>query len=318
MTLQTTNSAGLSAEMKTYYDRRLISRALPMLLHAKFAQRRGIPRNNGKTVEFRKFATLGVSKTELTEGVPPAGQSLSVSAITATVKQYGDVIFFSDLVSTTTFDPVLEETTDLLSEQMAESIDEIVRDELVTGTNVQYWDGTRANRAAITATDVLNVATIRRAVLTLNLARASKINGEFQAIIHPRQAHDLQGTTEWVQAQQYAAARGDSNRIFEGSLGSLYGVRFWVTDKANWIANVGAGGTVDVYQALFFGANAFGIVDLAGHNAQAIYKPLGSAGAADPLNQKQSMGWKAVLATRILSDEFMVRVETSTSTGANS
>lgn len=317
MTLQTTASAGLTSEMKAYYDRRLVARALPSLYFAKFGQRRGIPKNNGKTIEFRKFATLGVSKTALTEGTPPSGQSLSVSAITATVSQFGDAIFFSDLVSTTTFDPILDETTDLLAEQSSESIDEIIRDALVLGTNVQYWDGSRAARANILSTDILNVASIRKAVLTLNLARAQKINGEFQAIIHPRQAHDLMGTSEWVQAQQYAAARGDSNRIFEGSMGSLYGVRFWVTDKAPFVADSGNGGTVDVYQALFFGANAYGIVDLEGHNLQTIFKPLGSAGAADPLNQKQSMGWKLAFTTRIISDEFMVRVETSTSTGAN-
>ncbi len=317
MTLQTTASAGLTPEMKVYYDRRLIERALPVLLHSKFAQRRGIPKRGGRTVEFRKFQTLGVSKTALTEGTPPAGQSLTALAITAGVSQFGDAIFFSDLVSTTTFDPVLEETTDLLAEQAAESIDEIIRDELVLGTSVQFWDGSRAARVNITATDTLNVAAIRRAVLTLQLSRARKIGGTYHAIIHPRQAHDLMGTTEWLQAQQYAAARGDSNRIFTGSLGELYGVTFWVTDKANFVADGGAGGTVDVYQALFFGADAYGIVDLAGHNLESIFKPLGSAGSADPLNQKQSMGWKVTFGVRILTDEYMVRVETSTSTGAN-
>lgn len=315
MTLQTSASAGLTAEMKVYYDRRLIARAMPMLVHAKFAQRRGIPKRNGKTIEFRKFASLGVSKTALTEGTPPAGQSLSVSAITATVEQYGDVIFFSDLVSTVSFDPILEETTDLLAEQSSESIDEVVRDGLIAGTNVQFWDGSRANQLAIADADVFNAACIRRAVLTLDLARASKINGEYQAIIHPRQAHDLQGTTEWIQAQQYNAARGDSNRIFSGSLGMLYGVRFWVTDKVA-ISGTKSTSGADVYQALFFGANAYGIVDLAGHNLESIFKPLGSAGSADPLNQKQSMGWKVTFVTKIIADEFMVRVETSTSTGS--
>lgn len=316
MTLQTTASAGLTSEMKVYYDRRLIARALPSLVHAKFAQRRGIPKRNGKTIEFRKFASLGVSKTALTEGTPPAGQSLSVSAITATVEQYGDVIFFSDLVSTTTFDPILEETTDLLAEQSSESIDELIRDTLITGTNVQFGDGSVANQASIAAGDILDDVAVRQAVLTLQLARAQKINGMWHAIIHPRQAHDLQGTSAWINAQQYAAARGDSNRIFEGSLGALYGVQFWVTDKVNVLADAGSG-AVDVYQALFFGANAYGIVDLAGHNLQSIYKPLGSAGSADPLDQKQSMGWKVTFVTKILADEFMVRVETATSTGAN-
>lgn len=314
MTLQTTGSAGLTPEMKVYYDRRLQARALPKLLYSKFAQRRAIPKRGGKTIEFRKFASLGVSKAALTEGTPPAGQSLTVTAITATVKQYGDGIKFSDLVRTTTIDPILEETTDLLAEQSGESIDELIRDELVTGTNVQYWDGTRAARVNIAATDILNVAAIRRAVLTLELNRASKIGGMWHAIIHPRQAHDLQGTAEWLNANQNGERTG---RVQDGSLGTLYGVKFWTTDKAPIVVDGGVGGTVDVYQALFFGANAYGIIALDGHNLQTIFHPLGSAGTADMLNQQSSMGWKLAFTTRILADEFMVRVETSTSTGAN-
>lgn len=305
--------AGLSVEMKTYYDRRLIARALPNLLFSKFAQKRSIPRRGGKTIEFRKFASLGVSKTALTEGTPPAGQSLTATAITATVAQYGDGVKFSDLVSTTTIDPILEETTDLLAEQAAESIDELVRDVLVTGTSVQYWDGSRAAAANITATDTLNVATIRRAVLTLTLNRARKIDGAYQAIIHPRQAHDLQGTTEWVQAQVAGERTG---RVQDGSLGMLYGVKFWVTDKVK-VYNGGVGGTIDIHQALFFGADAFGNIALDGHNLQTIFHPLGSAGTADMLNQLASMGWKVAFVTKIISDEYMVRVETSTSTGSN-
>jgi N4-gp56 family major capsid protein len=308
-----TTDGTLSVEMKTYYDRRLIARALPNLLYSKFAQRRSIPRHGGKIIEFRKFASLGVSKTALTEGVPPAGQSLTATAITATIAQYGDGVKFSDLVRTTTIDPILEETTDLLAEQAAESIDELVRDVLVLGTSVQFWDGTRAAQANITATDTLNVAVIRRAVLTLTLNRARKINGMYQAIIHPRQAHDLQGTAEWVNAQIGGERTG---RVEDGSLGSLYGVKFWVTDKVP-VVNGGVGGTVDIHKALFFGAEAFGIVALDGHNLQTIFHPLGSAGTADMLNQLSSMGWKVAFTTKILSDEYMVRVETSTSTGAN-
>ena len=82
----------LSVEMKTYYDNRLIDLAQPLLVHDQFGQKRPIPRNSGKTIEFRKFAPLAKATTELTEGVTPEGKKLSVSAITATVKQYGDYV----------------------------------------------------------------------------------------------------------------------------------------------------------------------------------------------------------------------------------
>lgn len=307
MALQTTGSAGLAPEMKVYYDRRLLARALPMLLHAKFGQKRGIPRRGGKTIEFRKFATLGVAKTPLTEGTPPASQALSVSNITATVDQYGGVVNFSDMVATTTIDPLLEETTDLLAEQAAESIDEIIRDVLITGTNVIYAGTGNTATGDVAAGDNMTVAILREAVLTLQQNRAKKIDGFYQAIISPEVAFDLQGTTEWVNAQQYAG----SARIFDGSLGTLYGVKFWVTDKA-YKANDGTA-SATVHRSLFFGANSFGIVDLSGHNLQTVFKPLGSAGTADPLNQQGTMGWKIAFVARILDDANLVRVESTSS-----
>jgi N4-gp56 family major capsid protein len=312
MAIVMTSDGGLTVQMKTYYDRRLISRTLPNLLFAKFGQRRSIPRHGGKIIEFRRFATLGVAKTPLAEGVPPALQLITSTAITATVVQQGAAVGFSDIVSTTTFDPLLEEITDLLAEQASETIDEIIRDVLVAGTSVQYA-GAATSRVTVAAASTLGVAEVRRAVLQLKLNRAKPIDGMYHAIIDPRTAHDLQGTAEWVTANNYA----QSGRVFDGSLGTLYGVKFWVTDKVSVLANAGVGGTVDVYQSLFFGRDAFGIVGLDGHNLQTIHKALGSAGTADPLNQQGSMGWKVMFTTKILNEAFIIRVEHSTSTGAN-
>lgn len=316
MAIVLTSDAGLTPQMKTYYDRRLIERTLPTLLFAKFGQKRRIPRHGGKTIEFRRFATLGVAKTPLAEGVPPALQAITSTAQTATVVQQGAAVGFSDVVSTTTFDPLLEEITDLLAEQAAETIDEIIRDVLLTGTSIQYA-GAATSRTTIAAGSTLGVAEVRRAVLQLKLNRAKPIDGMYHAIIDPRTAHDLQGTSEWVTANNYA----QSGRVFDGSLGTLYGVKFWVTDKVSVLADAsngaGAAGTVDVYQSLFFGRDAFGIVGLDGHNLQTIHKALGSAGTADPLNQQGSMGWKVMFTTVILNQAFMIRVEHSTSTGSN-
>ena len=77
----------LSAEMKTFYDMTLIDEATANLVHDQFGQKRPIPANGGKTIEFRKFAPLAKATTPLTEGVTPDGKSLSVSTITATVAQ---------------------------------------------------------------------------------------------------------------------------------------------------------------------------------------------------------------------------------------
>ena len=53
-----TNENALSPEMKTFYDKTLITLAGANLVHEQFGQRRPIPRGGGKTVEFRKFSKL--------------------------------------------------------------------------------------------------------------------------------------------------------------------------------------------------------------------------------------------------------------------
>ena len=73
----TTGTSTLSAEMKTFYDKTLIDEAEPELVHDQFGQERNIPKNGGKTIEFRKFTALPKATTPLTEGVTPDGRSLS-------------------------------------------------------------------------------------------------------------------------------------------------------------------------------------------------------------------------------------------------
>lgn len=306
MALQTTGSAGLSVEMKTFYDRLLLERTVPVLLYDKFAQKRNIPKMGGKTIEFRRFSALPTATTPLTEGVPPTLKDITVSAITATIAQYGDAVGFTDLVSTTTFDPVLTETTAILGEEAGETIDELIRDVVVAGTSVFYAGAASTSRVTVGSADIFTVAELRKLVRTLVINRAKKIDGYYHAIIHPRVAYDIQGTAEWVSANQY----NQTQRIFDGSLGELYGVKFWVSDKAKVFAGAGES-AVDVYASMFFGMNAYGVISLDGHSLQSFYKPLGSAGTADPVDQQQSMGWKVAFATKILNDPFMIRYESA-------
>ena len=94
--MSTVTTTTLSAEMKTFYDMRLIDEASPMLVHEQFGQKRPIPQGGGKTVNFRRFSPLAKATTALTEGVTPSGSSLSVSSISAIVAQYGDYVVQSD------------------------------------------------------------------------------------------------------------------------------------------------------------------------------------------------------------------------------
>ncbi len=67
----------------------------------------------------------------------------------------------------------------------------------------------------------------------------------------------------------------------------------------------------DVYSTLIIGENAYGTTEIAGGGLEHIVKQLGSAGAADPLNQRGSCGWKATKAAVRLVEPYMVRIETA-------
>lgn len=74
--------------------------------------------------------------------------------------------------------------------------------------------------------------------------------------------------------------------------------------------DAGAGGAA-VYATLILGDNAYGVTEVSGGGLQYISKQLGSAGTADPLNQRATCGWKATKVAERLVEEYMVRIETT-------
>ena len=187
---QVTSQESLSAEMKTFYEDTLIDNAEPKLVHDQFGDKYPIPKNNGKTIEFRKYAALPKALTPLTEGVTPTGNNLSVSTKEATINQFGDYIKLSDMLQLTTIDDNVVQSTKLLGSQSGRTLDTITREIVNAGTNVIYADKADGSevlsRKALTLDSELTVDTIFRAVAQLKSMNADGISGgEFVAIIHP-------------------------------------------------------------------------------------------------------------------------------------
>ena len=300
--VQTTLLDGLSAENKTFYDMTLLDEAQAALVHDQFAQKRPIPMNGGKTIEFRKFASLPKATTPLTEGVTPDGKSLNVTAITATVAQYGDYITQSDVLELTSIDNTIVEATKILGRQAGLTLDTVTRNVLQSGTNVTYCpksDGSEVtSRAGLDATCQLTVKVVQQVVAKLKGQNAPTINGKYVAIIHPYVAYSLMRDPEWIDAHKYA----QPDNLFTGEIGEIAGVRFVETTEAK----VYQGG---VFGTLIMGANAYGVTEITGGGLQTIIKQKGSAGTADPLDQRSSIGWKAIKTAELLIPNYLVRVE---------
>ena len=310
---QTTAQDSLSAEMKTFYDMTLIDEASANLVHDQFGQKRPIPKNGGKTIEFRKFSPLAKATTPLTEGVTPSGNSLTVTNITATVQQYGDFIVQSDVLELTALDNTILEATKLLGRQAGTTLDTVVRNVLQAGTNVTYCpklaaDGTETavtSRAGLDATAQLTVDVVNQVVAKLRAQNAPTINGKYVAIIHPYVAYDLMRDPAWIDAHKYA----QPENLYEGELGEIGGVRFVQSTEAKVYTGAGCPTGLAVFGSLFFGEGAYGVTEIEGGGLETIVKQKGSAGTADPLNQRSSVGWKALKTAELLIPNYLVRVE---------
>lgn len=275
--------------------------------HEQWAQKRDMPRNSGDTINFRKTGTLPVATTPLTEGVTPAGNAASISAITVSTEQYGDFIEFSDKVSFESIDPIIAEYTVEQGNQAGNTLDVIVRDVLATGSNVFYANN-RASRVTIAAGDKFTMKDVRKMVRNMKKNHVEPaVNGHYVMLISPDTWFDIFDDAEFTKIMQY----GQTNApLIDGELGRMYSVVFVETPNAKVFPGAGAAG-VDVQASILFGKGAYGITRIKGEgDVQTIVKGLGSAGTNDPLNQRQTIGWKVnAFAAVILDQQCLVRYE---------
>ncbi len=310
--VNTTLDAGLSAENKTFYDRALIEEATPNMVHAQFGQKRPIPKNGGKRVNFRKYASLPKALEPLTEGVTPTGSKLTVTTVPAEANQYGDFVCLSDVLDLTAIDNNVLEATKAVGRQAGLTLDTITRNVLQSGTNVYYCpktvDGRKVtvnDRKNLDATCTLSVDVVKKVVTILKNANAPKFGSDYVCILHPYVAYDLMSDPRWEEMHKYAKPE----EMFEGEIGRIAGVRFVETSEAAVYTGSDCPEGLAVFGCLFIADGAYGVTEVTGGGLTTIIKQLGSAGTADPLDQRSTVGWKALQTAEILMEPYMVRVE---------
>ena len=194
-----TTSTAANYTMKTAYEKQLLMQAKTQWVHAQFGKKYSIPANNGLIVEMRKSNPYTASTTNLllSEGVTPTGQTYGQTRVLATVAQYGAYVTLSDLLDLAAFDPIIDENSMLLGEQLGTTLDWVVRDAMVSEASVQRV-GSRTSMLSIVTTDLLSVDEVRKAVATLKKAKARPFSdGCFVMIVDPDVVWDLQNDADW-------------------------------------------------------------------------------------------------------------------------
>lgn len=320
MASQVTTTADIAA-VNSFFSRDLLFRAQPRLVHTRFAAVTDIPQGNSATVTMRRYANLPAATTALREGVTPPGSKLSVTNITATVQQYGDYVVLTDKLTMTTEDPVRLETNQLLGDQAGNTLDQLSRDVMAAGTNVIYSGTGNVARADVEAGAVITLANIEAAEDLLKLNNTMWMTSfvdpstgyntvplppAFIGICHVNITRTIRAMTGFTKVELYA----QPGARMDGEIGKIGNTRFVETVNAKVFTAAGTS-SIDVYATLIFGQYAYGTTRIAGRALENIVKPLGSAGTADPLNQRETSGWKATFVGKILNDDFIVRIESA-------
>lgn len=307
-------TGGLSVQARRFHEKQLLARAVPQFVHMKYAKVKGIPERGGINIQFRRFERITTSTTALTEGTPPSETQATFVEVNFTVNQYGQFSRLSDTSIRQSQDDLMSEYSTNYGDAAADALDQLMRDGIIAGTNVQYA-GTNGSRGDVGSGDYLTPAEIREAVRTLSRNNAPKVTsvGRYVAIVHPDARFDFMGNSDAVNAYQYAAgAVGKDAALFTGELWDWMGVRFDITTQAKVFSSAGLSGA-NVYATLVFGQDAYGATKFDAQGMAIIVKPLGSAGANDPLNQFATVGWKASWGGGILDQNRLVRIEHVTS-----
>ena len=315
----------LSDKVQAVYDRRLLTRAVDNQVFDRFGQSKTIPANsNAKKAFAYRYKNILPATTPIAEydgSNIKAPNKIVREEVEYEVQHYGDYIVYTDELDLYDFDNIQSSFLDILGDQASLTLDTIRRDALRGGTNVVYADGATsraevaANRKKLTVNDfkIMSVklknqrAMKFKSVITGTTAVGTQpIRSAYIGITSPEVVEDLRDLVGWKNVETYS----DYSKAIEDEVGSIGDFR--IIESTN-NEPVDEGG-VNVYLSLFMGRDAYATTTIRGKKGiQTKVKPLGSAGAEDPLDQYGTIGWKAIAGCAILNEAWLIRAESTAS-----
>jgi N4-gp56 family major capsid protein len=279
--------------------------------------------NTGTAIQWRKWGALPAATSALTEGTPPSEGSLTITAVTAALAQYGAFQKVSDLLIRAGIDPAMSNVMEIEGEQAGLSIHSLTATELGAGSSVQYAS-TATSRVTVAAGMNFTTSEVRKAVRKLEKSNVPRFpDGRYHGAVTPSQKYDLKAdaaTGGWLDIMRYS----NPASFMSGTLGEVEGVNFDVSTQNPIFTGAGAAG-IDVHAALIWGPYAFGAVDLAGQTIGNLNPETNNAGIdimvvpantpskIDPLQQYGVAGWKCAYVAKTLDSARVLRVETAVS-----
>ena len=273
--------------------------------------------HNAAPVQFTFIDEINQATTALTENADVTPVAISDSKVDVSLAEYGNAVVTSAKIRGTSFLNVDADAANIIGYNMANSMDKIVSDVAngSTETDQIIYGGGEDARGDLIATDVYTASIGRQAVAQLRTDSAPGWeNGNYMAIVHPDVSYDLRDDTAVTDVIQYQLyQQGEPIRV--GSIGTFNGITYIENPRAGLLANAGDS-NVDVYQTLICGrqalAKGFSRAPGFGQDPTIVVGPV-----TDTLRRFNPIGWYHLVGYGRFREKCMIRVETSSSIGAN-
>jgi len=268
----------------------------------------------GSAVQFNIYNDLAQATSALTETSDVTAVALGDSTVTVTLAEYGNAVTTTAKLRGTSFLNVDADAANIIGYNMANSIDKVVQDVLVGGSNVSYGGDATAT-GELAAGDTITASLIRQSVAALRGDSAPTMEGGvYVGFIHPDVSYDLREDTAVTDVIQYQI-RQDGFGVRMGSIGTFGGVDFIETPRIDFTADGGAS-TVDAYNTVICGKQALAKAHSRGEGfgemPSVVFGPV-----TDSLRRFQTVGWYHLVGYNRFREASLQRIETSSSIGAN-
>lgn len=325
----------------------ILAHAMPVEVLGITGVQKQIPKNNGKTVVYRRYLPYGGALTNfntinrmpisaaahvLTEGTTPTADTMIAQDITVTLNQYGCLYQVTDQTVDMYEDDVPEEMKKQCGERVG-LVRELVRYGAVkASTNVSY-PGAIVSRATINKR--VDLPTLRKVSRVLQANHATRVTGilaptpnigtkpveaSFLVFCHSDCENDFRDMAGFTTV----AAYGSRKPIHPQELGTVENFRVICSPELAPYPSAGLVGAsgftpplvssgsnlTDVYPIIVCGENAWGQVALRGADSlDPTWIPPGQKTKSDPLGQRGFVGAKFYFNCTSLNDGWLAVIE---------
>lgn len=295
----------LTNEMMVYYERVFLKRAKYQLVLKEGGQMRTQGQNDGALIKFNRYTPFDPQDTALTEGVNPPVSTITAATVSCILAEYGLTIKMSKFLTLTSIDVNNREKISLLGQNMGETLNRLVRNELENGT--VYWAGGKVS-STIASSDTFSPSDMADVVTNLEDAKAMPYeDGFFMGKINTHDKNKLIKSSTWVNAKTYS----DVKKLYQGEMGELYQVRCLLNiDKKTSTGTGATSSSVTVYHSYIHGSESFGCYDLEGdmpHLDIIVNKP----DSGNPAARFSLASWSGSYVSKILNSAWIYVVKSA-------